>query len=238
MRRISLEQRLAALGIDEADPFRAWLRLREAEGRRATVIDLYELVAGARGLQAQELPPGERAELAHRALGVAWPGFETTEGSVREGEPIEVVPYDPAWPARFAAWRGRIEGALGEAALRVEHVGSTAVPGLAAKPVVDIQVSVADIGDEPSYVPALEAAGVQLRSRDAEHRYFRPFPGASREVHVHVCDAGGRWEREHLLFRDYLRSHPAARRAYAAAKYEAAARWPDDASPTRTRRTT
>jgi GrpB-like predicted nucleotidyltransferase (UPF0157 family) len=228
MSRTSLERRLTALGIEDTDPFLAWQRLRAAEGRRTTVIDLYELVARTRGLQAYELPPGERAELAHRALGVAWPGFETVEGSEREGEPIEVVPYDPAWPARFAAWRGRIEGALGDPALRVEHVGSTSVPGLAAKPVVDIQVSVADIEDEPGYVPALERAGVQLRSRDAEHRYFRPFPGASREVHVHVCDAGGRWEREHLLFRDYLRSDPAACRRYAVAKYEAAARWPDD----------
>lgn len=69
---------------------------------------------------------------------------------------------------------------------------------------------------------------MQLRSRDDEHRYFRPFPGRPRDVHVHVCSAGSAWEREHLLFRDYLRAEPATRDAYARVKEQAAAVWGDD----------
>ena len=106
--------------------------------------------------------------------------------------------------------------------------GSTSVPGLLAKPTVDIQVSVTDVSDEDSYVPALAAIGLQLRSRDDFHRYFRPFAGQPREVHVHVCAAGSAWEREHLLFRNYLRDHPEARDAYADAKRKALEVWSDD----------
>ena len=210
------------------DAFAEWERLREAGGRRVTVLDLYRLVAAERGVEPQELPLDDRIALTRRVLAVAWPGFETTAGSDRGTEPIELVPYDPGWPARFAAWRDRIAAALGGTAVRIEHVGSTAVPGLAAKPHVDVQVSVADVEDERAYVPRLEAAGVQLRSRDDLHRYLRPPAGRPREVHVHVCAAGSSWEREHLLFRDYLRAHPGARDAYAAAKREAARVWHDD----------
>jgi GrpB-like predicted nucleotidyltransferase (UPF0157 family) len=77
-------------------------------------------------------------------------------------------------------------------ALRIDHVGSTSVPGLAAKPIVDIQISVPDISNEEGYVAELERLGVQLRSRDDLHRYFRPFADRPREVHVHVCPAGSR----------------------------------------------
>ena len=128
----------------------------------------------------------------------------------------------------FATWRERISAALGSVALRIDHVGSTAVPTLAAKPIIDIQVSVSDLADEPRYVPQLEAAGVQLRSRDGLHRYFRPFLGHHRQVHVHVCAAGSPWEYEHLMLRDYLRAHPGAQDAYARAKRAAARTWHDD----------
>jgi len=94
--------------------------------------------------------------------------------------------------------------------------------------VIDIQVSIADPDDEASYVPQIEALGVQLRSRDRWHRYFRPFPGRPRDVQIHVCAAGTEWERDHLQFRDYLRAHPDARAAYAAAKRRAALDWRDD----------
>lgn len=126
--------------------------------------------------------------------------------------------YDPAWPAAFQRWRDRLAGELGDAALRVEHVGSTAVPGLAAKPTIDIQVSVALLEEETRYVPGVEATGLVLRSRDDYHRFFRPPADRARDVHVHVCPAGSAWEREHLLLRDYLRTHEQASRAYAAAK--------------------
>ena len=212
-----------------ADPFTVWRELREREGPKVTLIRLYALVAEPRGLQAHELPLAERNDLAARATPLMWPGFEINERSQRrEREPIEVVAYDARWPDVFEAWHGRLAGLLGPAALRIEHVGSTSVPGLAAKPVVDIQVSVADLGDEDRYVAPCEAAGLQFRIRDDEHRYFQQPPGQRREVHVHVCQQGGDWERVHLLFRDYLRSSADAREAYAAAKHEAARIWRND----------
>lgn len=111
-----------------------------------------------------------------------WPGWTTTEGSERSGDLIKIVDYDDAWPARFERWRQLLRSALGEKAVRIEHVGSTAVPGLAAKAIVDVQVSVADLDDESVYVPQIEAVGLQLRSRDELHRYFRPFGGALRDI--------------------------------------------------------
>jgi GrpB-like predicted nucleotidyltransferase (UPF0157 family) len=211
-----------------ADPFEAWCRLREREGRRVTVIDLYALVAAPRGLQPHELPLDERLALARRALPVAWPGFEVTEGSERGGEPIEVVAYDPEWTTRFETWRATLAEVLGDSAVRIEHVGSTAVPGLDAKPIVDVQISVARLDDEDTYVSPIESVGLQLRTRDAERRFFRPSPDRPRDIHVHVCEVGSEWEREHLLFRDYLRAHPADCRAYAANKRAAAVHWRDD----------
>ena len=86
----------------------------------------------------------------------------------------------------------------------------------------------AEIGDEARYVGHLESIGLQLRSRDDIHRFFYPFPGQPRDVHLHVCQAGSGWEREHLLFRDYLRTHPAAGDRYLAAKRAAAVTWRDD----------
>jgi GrpB-like predicted nucleotidyltransferase (UPF0157 family) len=225
----TLADRLAAAGIgDRGGPWAAWLQLRAAEGNRATVIDLYELVAAPRGLAAHELPPAERLSLARQAMAQTWPGFAVTEGSERPRVPLVVVDYDPAWPQTYARWRQRVAAALGPAVLGIDHVGSTSVPGLAAKPIVDIQVSVADLGDEPCYVPQLQAVGLVLRSRDELHRFFRPPAGQRHEVHVHVCAAGGRWERDHLLFRDFLRAHPAACLRYAEAKRASVRRWSDD----------
>jgi GrpB-like predicted nucleotidyltransferase (UPF0157 family) len=225
----SLDARLAAAQADpEAEPYAVWQRLREAEGRRATIIDLYELVARRRGLAGHQLPQAERDELARSALPAIWPGFTRTEGSERQDRHVEVIAYHPSWPGRYEQWRGRLQGELGDTALGIEHVGSTAVPGLPAKPTIDIQISVADLDDESQYVAQIEQAGIQLRSRDALHRFFRPFAGQPRDVHVHVCQAGSEWERDHLLFRDYLRSHADARDTYAMVKREAAQVWPDD----------
>jgi GrpB-like predicted nucleotidyltransferase (UPF0157 family) len=192
------------------------------------VIVLYELVATPRGLRPEELPVEERLELGWRALSAIEPTFELGANSGREPEPIELVPYDPAWALRFEEWRERLLAALPKAPRSLDHIGSTAVPGLAAKPVIDIQVGVEDLEDEASYAPAIESLGVQLRSRDREHRYFRPFAGMPREVHIHVCRAGTEWERRHLVFRDYLRANFEARRRYLEAKEAAAARWNDD----------
>jgi len=228
-RRASLQDRLAAAGVEPgAAPVDAWRRLRAVEGSRATFIDLYDLVAAPRGLAANELPLAERVSLARSVMPEVWPGFEITSRSERTGDVVTVVDYDPRWPARFEQWRDRLHTLLGDAAARIEHVGSTSVPGLPAKPIVDIQISVHDVADESRYVPQIEQAGVQLRSRDDVHRYFRPFPGRPRDVHVHVCAVGSAWERNHLLFRDYLRADAQARDRYAEAKRQAAAIWADD----------
>jgi len=228
----SLRMRLAEIGVEAdeyADPFAVWCRLRSVQGENATLIDLYELAAHPRGLAAHELPLAERDRLTQRALPVLFPGFEIIPNSGRAvREPVLVVPYDERWPARYEFWRRRLLAALRSAARRIEHVGSTAVPGLAAKPVIDVQVSVAELSDESGYVPKIEALGIQLRSREPERRYFRPFSSLPREVHVHVCAVGSEWERRHLLFRDYLRASAAAKEAYERAKLEAAERWRDD----------
>jgi GrpB-like predicted nucleotidyltransferase (UPF0157 family) len=225
----SLTDRLSAVGVENLDdPVRAWQQLREAEGRRATLIDLYELAAASRGIAIDQLPQELRRSLGQTVLSCTLPGFGITSGSNRQGDPIELMDYDPAWPFLYEKWRGRLLEILRPEASRIEHVGSTAVPGLAAKPVIDIQVSVADLRREECYVPQLEVIGMQLRSRDRLHRYFRPPAGRPRDAQVHICNAGGKWEREHLLFRDYLRVHSAARDAYAQAKWAAAQAWRDD----------
>lgn len=226
--RASLSERLLRGGIQrDADPVITWIRLHEVEGRRATVIDLYRLVSEPRGLAPHELPLEERKRLSRAVAPKFWPGFQVTVGSERF-DAINLVAYDKEWPARFAAWRNLISDALERVALRIDHIGSTSVPGLAAKPIVDVQVSVADMPDEQSYVPQLERVGVQLRSRDDLHRYFRPFAERPRDLHIHVCPVGSQWAREHLLFRDYLRANRAAREAYAKAKRDASRVWSDD----------
>lgn len=226
--RPSLSERLSRAGIQpDADPVITWVRLHEVEGRRATVIDLYRLVSEPRGLKPHELPLEERKRLVRAIAPTFWPGFQVTDGSERS-EPIKVVPYDKEWPARFASWRDLIANALEQVALRIDHVGSTAVPGMEAKPIVDLQVSVADISNEEAYVPEMERLGVQLRSRDDVHRFFRPFADRPWDVQVHMCPAGSKWEREHLLFRDYLRANPSARGVYVEAKREASRVWSDD----------
>jgi GrpB-like predicted nucleotidyltransferase (UPF0157 family) len=214
---------------DNADPFTAWREMREREGATVTLIELYALVAEPRGLEPHELPLTERRNLAERAYPLLKPGFQHNPGSrSRALDPVEVTRYDPDWPARFKTWRARLAVLLGPVALRIEHVGSTSVPGLEAKPIVDIQVSVAALDDEDGYVPPCEAAGLQFRFRENEHRYFVPPPGHRREVQVHVCQHAGGWERRHLLFRDFLRASKEAQETYAAAKRLAASVWADD----------
>jgi GrpB-like predicted nucleotidyltransferase (UPF0157 family) len=143
----------------------------------------------------------------------------------REPRIVELAEYDPAWPARFEAERARIEAALGPVALRIEHIGSTAVPGLAAKPIVDVLVEVADPDDEPPYMPRLEAAGFALRVREPRHRMFRT---PVHDVHVHVWPGGSAEGRDYLLLRDRLRSHAGDRQLYEDAKRALAGRrWRD-----------
>jgi GrpB-like predicted nucleotidyltransferase (UPF0157 family) len=143
----------------------------------------------------------------------------------RERRRIVIVDYDPAWPARFERERGRVQLALGASAHRIEHIGSTAVPGLAAKPVIDLLVTVSNPDDDATIAPALESAGYQLRVREPGHRMFR---SPARDVHVHLWrDADPEVER-YLTFRDRLRRSPVDRVAYQRLKQELATRdWTD-----------
>ncbi|OIH86618.1 hypothetical protein BLJ79_01220 [Arthrobacter sp. UCD-GKA] len=134
------------------------------------------------------------------------------------GEPVELCAGDPLWPEAAAEWAVRIRSAILPTLATVEHVGSTAVPGLVAKPVLDLQVAVPDITHEAAYRPGLESLGLVLRQRASEHRFFRPPAGEPRTVHVHVCGSGSAWERDHLRFRDRLRADPALAARYAALK--------------------
>lgn len=137
---------------------------------------------------------------------------------------IVLVAYDPAWPARFAAERDTIVRALGQTAVRVEHVGSTSVPGLTAKPVVDVLLTVPDVEDEQGYVPALAVAGYELRVREPGHRMVRT---PTLDVHVHVYTDGSAGAQEMLTFRDRLRTSATDRELYARTKAELARRdWP------------
>jgi GrpB-like predicted nucleotidyltransferase (UPF0157 family) len=138
-----------------------------------------------------------------------------------EPGPVTLVAYDPAWPARYERERARILAALGDRVLAIEHVGSTSVPGLAAKPVVDIDVAVADPDDEAAFVPALVEAGYVLRVRDPGHRMLRT---PEQDVHVHCWPPGDENMARDLRFRDRLRASPEDRAAYEARKRELAGR--------------
>ena len=143
----------------------------------------------------------------------------------RERLPVVIAPPDPAWPRRFAAEAERIYAALGPRALRVEHIGSTSVPGLAAKPIVDICLCVADPEDEPAYAPDLAAIGFAIRVRDPGHRMYRP---PARDVNLHVYAPDDPEVARYLAFRDRLRASPEDRAAYEALKRELATREWDD----------
>ena len=145
-----------------------------------------------------------------------------------EAVSIVVVPYRQEWPETFDRHRARIAAALGTGVVGIDHIGSTAVPGLAAKPIVDILLAVADSADEASYLPALERAGYELRVREPgfeEHRMFRT---PDRDVHVHVLSAGSPEVERYLRLRDGLRAAPFLRARYQALKQNLAAQdWQD-----------
>ena len=140
---------------------------------------------------------------------------------------IEVVDHDPAWAQRFTREAALIHEALGGREQLIEHVGSTAVPGLAAKPIVDVLLVVNDSADEGSYVPALEAAGYVLRVREPEFFEHRMLRTPARDVHLHVFSPDAPEVRRLVLLRDWLRRNAADRELYAETKRRLAARrWP------------
>jgi GrpB-like predicted nucleotidyltransferase (UPF0157 family) len=137
---------------------------------------------------------------------------------------ILLAEYDPEWPALFEREATRIRTALGPKALQIEHVGSTSVPGLAAKPLIDIVLVVADSSDEDTYVPELESAGYTLRIREPDWYEHRLFKGPDTNVNVHTFTKGCEEIGRMLAFRDWLRTHDEDRDLYLGAKRELAAR--------------
>jgi GrpB-like predicted nucleotidyltransferase (UPF0157 family) len=136
--------------------------------------------------------------------------------------PLVIEDYDLEWPRQFEREEARIRTALGDRALRVEHTGSTSVPGLAAKPIIDVLLVVPDTTDEDAYVPALEAAGYVLRIREPEwyeHRMFREY---ETNVNLHVLSDGCEEIEKMLVFRDWLREDEADRALYERTKRELA----------------
>lgn len=133
--------------------------------------------------------------------------------------------YDPTWPRHFAEHEARIRAALGAHAVSVEHVGSTSVPGLAAKPILDVLVTVEDIAAEEAYLPQLLEAGYLLRVREPGHRLVRT---PELDVHVHVHEVGDAEAQDKVRFRDRLRSSEGDRALYERTKRRLVAQdWPD-----------
>lgn len=131
---------------------------------------------------------------------------------------IQIIDYDPHWPELFAREADRMRAVLGSRALRIEHAGSTSVPGLAAKPIVDVVLVVADSADEDAYAPALEAAGYVLRIREPNWYEHRMFKGPDTDINLHVFSYGCAEIERMVIFRDWLRGNAADRHLYAAAK--------------------
>lgn len=150
--------------------------------------------------------------------------METLGNDPDRARKVEVVPYDAAWPRLFAAEEAKIRAALGSSALLIEHVGSTSVPGLAAKPVIDVQLAVRESADEDAYRPALEHAGYRLIVREPEWFEHRLFKGVAPETNLHVFSAGCAELDRCRLFRDWLRIAPQDLALYARTKQGLATR--------------
>jgi GrpB-like predicted nucleotidyltransferase (UPF0157 family) len=168
----------------------------------------------ARLNEADEWGPGEEA-----ALRAAW-----VSEPPRLTGPVVIADYDPAWPALFEREAGRLRNVLGAEILLLEHVGSTSVPGLAAKPVIDILLVVADPADEGRYLPPLEQAGYRLVIREPGWHEHRALKGPDTDINLHVHGPASPEIERHLRFRDHLRADDADRELYQRTKRELAAR--------------
>jgi GrpB-like predicted nucleotidyltransferase (UPF0157 family) len=145
---------------------------------------------------------------------------------------IVITPYDEAWPARFRAESARLQEAFRDVPVWIEHIGSTAVPGLAAKPIVDIMLGVERLAQVEARIPALEARGYEYvtehETEIPERRFFAKPRQRPRLFHLHAVERTSDFWRRHLVFRDHLRRHPEEAAAYGALKIALAARFDDD----------
>ena len=156
------------------------------------------------------------AELRMRAVTIGEP--------VRLDGVITLHPYDPQWPEQYVVEAERVHLVLSARALRIAHVGSTSVPGLSAKPIIDMLLVVADSSVEPDYVPPMEAAGYTLRIREPEWYEHRLFKGPLANINLHVFSDGCPEIRRMIDFRDHLRADARDRDLYLRTKQELAAR--------------
>jgi GrpB-like predicted nucleotidyltransferase (UPF0157 family) len=148
-----------------------------------------------------------------------------TVGEIRPlSEKVLIVDYDPAWPDLFRREAGRVCGVLGRRALQIEHTGSTSVPGLAAKPIIDMLLVVKDSADENAYVSELEGSGYTLRIREPDWHEHRMLKGPDTDINLHVFSSGCPEIERILLFRDWLRGNQADRELYARTKLALALR--------------
>ncbi|MEV6875926.1 GrpB family protein [Amycolatopsis sp. NPDC051128] len=145
-------------------------------------------------------------------------------GAQQLNSTVTLADYDPEWPELFEREAERIRGVLGERVLVLEHVGSTSVPGLCAKPIIDILLEVPDSDDEDAYVPALEAAGYRLVIREPDWEKHRCFKGPDTNINLHVYSPGNGQTERYRLLRDRMLAHPEERDLYAAKKRELAAK--------------
>jgi GrpB-like predicted nucleotidyltransferase (UPF0157 family) len=146
------------------------------------------------------------------------------DGAPRHDRPINLAPYNPEWPALYEREAARIRSTLGDRVVRLEHVGSTSVPGLSAKPQIDILLVVPDSGDEDAYVPDLHARGYRLTIREPEWHEHRMFKGPDTNINLHTFSPGSPEIGRMLAFRDRLRTHPDELAAYESKKRELAGR--------------
>lgn len=133
-------------------------------------------------------------------------------------QPIQIIDYQSNWSDLFHQEAKYIRQILGSTILALDHIGSTAVPGLAAKPIIDIDLSVADSADERSYLPLLEAAGYQLIIREPDWQQHRMLKGPGTDINLHVWTLGSIEAQRHLLFRDWLRANADDRLRYSQLK--------------------
>lgn len=143
---------------------------------------------------------------------------------------IMIEPYNRDWPCTFRDLGVKLREAIGPVALRIDHIGSTSIPGLAAKPIIDIQISVAEFDPMNSYQTPLGRLGFQYRDRNPEltKRYFKETIGTHERTHIHVRRAGSFSEQFALLFRDFMRCHPEAASEYSTHKRRLAQQFGDD----------
>lgn len=156
--------------------------------------------------------PNARASLTEEQLRACTGELEPSSS------PVVIVAHDPQWSGHFQRESEQIRAVLGQQALRIEHVGSTSVPGLAAKPVIDILLVVTNSADECVYLPCLEAAGYMLRIRETNWHEHRMFKGPDTDINLHVFSLGCPEIDRMVMFREWLRRNEADHELYARAK--------------------